>query len=74
MHPVKLKKPTWEDANRAVHNKNRGRIIRITYQPRETPRWKAQDKLFRPSERHVDRRSQMRKCMNLDSPYTRFIN
>ena len=38
----------------------------LTYQPREGPLWKAQEKIYRPSKRRVNRRSQMRDHMAPD--------
>ena len=47
---------------------NYGRRNRLTYQPQEGPRWKAQDKKCRLSESRVYQKSQMRGRIAPDEP------
>ena len=57
-----------------THQDTYGRRSRLSNQPREGPHWKAQEKIFRPSERRADQRLKLHECMALDEPCICFKN
>ena len=66
--PCKNKHTYGRNYTHARHQDIYGRRVCLDEQPQVCPRWQAQDKIFKPSERQFDRGWQVHNCMAPEGP------